>query len=207
MEDWGKKMLERWKNWWREEESSRKKRERLSGGGRKAGKRQWDGIIVTVFAGIIHSHRTLWNPYHLIFWNVYTSVFGVQESRRFFSNSEATWIYGKLTTAGQTTSIYCWATNENRREFTGQLWARKCVICSSVHCFSHHFAACAQTPAHMNTWTQTCSRSNDLRLLAQFVPFLGYFCSRQICFPVITTPFHLCVVNHRRTTLCALTQT
>lgn len=40
------------------------------------------------------------------------------------------------------------------------------------------------------------SRSNDLRLLAQFVPFRAYFCSRQIRVPVITTPFHPPVLNH-----------
>lgn len=34
------------------------------------------------------------------------------------------------------------------------------------------------------------------------MPFLGYFCSRQIRFPVITTPFHLPVLNHIRTTAC-----
>lgn len=31
------------------------------------------------------------------------------------------------------------------------------------------------------------------------MPFLRYFCSRQICFPVITTPFHLPVLNHMHT--------
>lgn len=55
--------------------------------------------------------------------------------------------------------------------------------------------------------THTRSRSNDLGLLAQFVPFLGYFCSRQICFPVITTPFHLPVLNHTRTIASARART
>lgn len=80
------------------------------------------------------------------------------------------------------------------------LFAFVTLSLSQTHTQDYRRACRAHARTRTCAHTHVRRRSNDLRLLAQFVPFLGYFCSRQIRFPVITTPFHLPVLNHRRTT-------